>query len=262
MDRRGLAAMDPEAAFEALHDALTHGETALTVADVDWERFYPAFAMARPRPLLHDIPAVAALLAEERDGDGDMRARSDLAERLVALPAEEQQRTVLGLVRTHVAAVLGHSGPEGVQAGRSFRDLGFDSLTAVELRNRLSSATGVALPATLIFDYPNPNAIVEHLRRQLCGGEATFASALASVSDLEQEAEKAVVRFQGDPEQVDLAEITPVISRLKAVLAQYESLRASSTGTSGASSASSDLSSATASELIDIINQEFGSVSE
>ncbi|MFI1018415.1 type I polyketide synthase, partial [Streptomyces sp. NPDC020965] len=259
MDRRGLAAMDPQAAFDALHDVLSHGETALTVADVDWERFYPAFAVARPRPLLHDIPAVAALLAEDRDSDGDVQARSDLAERLTALPAEEQQRAVLDLVRTHVAAVLGHSAPDGVQAGRTFRDLGFDSLTAVELRNRLSSATGVALPATLIFDYPNPSAIADHLRRQLCGGENTLASTLTSVSDLEQEAEKAVARFKEDPDQVDLEEITPVISRLKAVLAQYESLRAPSTGTS---SASSDLSSATATELIDIINQEFGSVSE
>ncbi|MFI1019127.1 type I polyketide synthase, partial [Streptomyces sp. NPDC020965] len=159
MDRRGLHPMAPEPAIDALGVALTRGETALVVADVDWERFYPAFAVARPRPLLHDIPAVAALLAQDRDSDGDVQARSELAERLAGTSESERDRIVLTMVRTHVAAVLGHTGVDGVPAGRAFRDLGFDSLTAVELRNRLSKATGVALPATLVFDHPTPEKV-------------------------------------------------------------------------------------------------------
>ncbi|WP_425474062.1 type I polyketide synthase [Streptomyces qinzhouensis] len=157
LDRRGLLPMAPETAFDALGLALAHDETALVVADVDWERFYPAFAVARPRPLLHDIPAVAALLAQHREGD--VQVRSELAERLAGTSESERHRIVLTMVRNHVAAVLGHTGVEGVPAGRTFRDLGFDSLTAVELRNRLSKATGVALPATLVFDHPRPEAV-------------------------------------------------------------------------------------------------------
>ena len=93
-----------------------------------------------------------------------------MAERLQRLEPDEQRRQLVELVCVHAAAVLGHPSGQGVDAERAFQDLGFDSLTGVELRNRLKADTGLALSRTLIFDYPNPGALADHLGEQLLHG--------------------------------------------------------------------------------------------
>ncbi|MFF8452873.1 beta-ketoacyl synthase N-terminal-like domain-containing protein, partial [Streptomyces leeuwenhoekii] len=96
------------------------------------------------------------------------------------LTPEQQHDTLLALARTHIAAVLGHPTPDTIDADRTFRDLGFDSLTAVELRNRLSRATGLRLPTTLAFDHPTPTALTHHLTTLLNPNETKTPSAPAA----------------------------------------------------------------------------------
>jgi acyl transferase domain-containing protein len=96
----------------------------------------------------------------------------DLAHRLHGLAPDDQHRVLVELVCEHAAAVSGHPGGEAIDHDRAFGDLGFDSMIGVELRNRLTSHTGLALSRTLIFDYPTPAALADHLRRQLLHDEA------------------------------------------------------------------------------------------
>ncbi|MEU4303837.1 type I polyketide synthase, partial [Kitasatospora aureofaciens] len=111
---------------------------------------------------------------------GGTGAGSALRERLLSVPAQEQERQVLELVRTHVAAVLGHASPDAMQADRAFTELGFDSLTAVELRNRLTKATGLRLPSTLVFDYPTFPALAAFVRSTVLGTESATPRANAA----------------------------------------------------------------------------------
>jgi acyl transferase domain-containing protein len=97
---------------------------------------------------------------------------AELAQRLRQLPPHEQRRELVQLVCLRAAAVLGYSESDAVNSERAFQDLGFDSLTGVELRNRLKADTGLPLSRTLIFDYPNPAALVDHLAQELLGGDS------------------------------------------------------------------------------------------
>ncbi|MFE3022418.1 SDR family NAD(P)-dependent oxidoreductase [Streptomyces sp. NPDC059256] len=123
-----------------------------------------------------DIPPILRTIgrAVVRRASGPARrtAAEDLGARLSAVDETEQLELLVDLVRTNVAAVLGHIGQGAIETDRSFRDLGFDSLTAVELRNRLKGATGLRLPATLIFDHPTTRALASELRGALLGARA------------------------------------------------------------------------------------------
>ncbi|QCX80414.1 Erythronolide synthase, modules 3 and 4 [Streptomyces sp. YIM 121038] len=187
--RRGVTAMAPERAVAALAQAVAHGETFLAVADVDWERFAPAFTSVRPSPFIGDLPEVRRALAEPETAApaGAKGAGSEWAERLAGLAEREQERQLLDLVRGHAAAVLGYAGPEAVEPGRAFRELGFDSLTAVEVRNRIATATGLKLPTTLVFDYPTSAVLAGYLRTQLVGEPETAPVVARRVADVDDD---------------------------------------------------------------------------
>ncbi|GAA1934699.1 hypothetical protein GCM10009738_03230 [Kitasatospora viridis] len=113
-------------------------------------------------------------------------AAAGLAARLAVLSPAEREQEVLQIVRSAVAVVLGHAGPGDVDPQRAFRDMGIDSLTALELRNRLSAETGLSLPATLVFDYPTPAAVAGYLRPELVAdGETGTAPMIAELNQVE-----------------------------------------------------------------------------
>ncbi|MER7973985.1 acyltransferase domain-containing protein, partial [Streptomyces sp. NPDC096080] len=172
-ERTGLRLLDPGTAMTELRRAVVRGESTVTVADVDWEQYHPVFTAARASRLFDALDSVAALAAPAATGTA-----SELAVRLGGLTGDEQERLLVDLVRSEAAVVLGHTSAEGVPAKRAFRDAGFDSLTAVDLRKRLVALTGLALPTTLVFDYPNPVALARHLRGELLGTAEGSAVAL------------------------------------------------------------------------------------
>ncbi|QQQ80047.1 SDR family NAD(P)-dependent oxidoreductase [Saccharothrix sp. 6-C] len=143
--RLGLKPIPVDAALAAFDAALTTGEPVLAVTGLDRGALrddpHPALRELAPRRRAAGKPKT---VPAGTSGAGDVRALTDL-------------------VRSHVAAVLGHSDPAGVDAKRAFSEMGFDSLTAVELRNRLAEAVGRRLPTTLVFDHPTPAALAEHL---------------------------------------------------------------------------------------------------
>ncbi|GAA2404741.1 hypothetical protein GCM10010191_10590 [Actinomadura vinacea] len=164
----GLGYLPVPAALTAMRQTVEREETAVVVADVDWARFASAFTLARPSPLLRGVPeADPAPVAAQETGGG--AGDAELRRRLSALPEAEQSAALLEIVRSAAAFVLGHGGAADVPSNRPFSDLGFDSLTAIELRDRLDAETALRLPATLIFDYPTPAALAGHLRAELLG---------------------------------------------------------------------------------------------
>ncbi|WP_128382301.1 type I polyketide synthase [Streptomyces cavernae] len=166
LGRRGLRVMDPDRALAALGRALDLGDSTVVVADVDWRRFLPTFTSSRPSPLLSTLPETTAPATGTAETETEARA-SELVNRLSPLSGPDRRTALRDLVRDRAALVLGRAGGDSVQPAQAFRDIGFDSLTAVELRNQLNRDTGLRLPTTLVYDYPTPGHLADHLGAQL-----------------------------------------------------------------------------------------------
>ncbi|UJW29743.1 type I polyketide synthase [Saccharothrix sp. AJ9571] len=159
----GVMPLTTEQALALFDEALAVREGLLVLASLDTNALRVA-AQAGAAPAMFRKPARRT--AQQPTVDG----AESLVARLAGLSTEDQHGVLLEVVRTHTASILGHSGVEGVEPGRAFTELGLDSLTAVELRNRLSWATGISLPTSLIFNHPTPIALARHLRPQVLAG--------------------------------------------------------------------------------------------
>ncbi|GAA1388371.1 hypothetical protein GCM10009613_25580 [Pseudonocardia kongjuensis] len=192
----GLTPLAPEAALDALARAVGAGFTRLAVADVDWPVFRDVLAARRTSGFARRLPG-AEPAEEERD--------SGLPGTLRGLAEDDRIRTVESIVQTELAAALGHAPGATVAPVRAFRELGLDSLTAVELRNRLRARTGLPLPSTVIFDRPTVRKLAAHLLDELLGrtDAPQMAGPVAAPDDDPVVITSAVCRLPGgiaDPE--------------------------------------------------------------
>ncbi|MCX4637093.1 type I polyketide synthase [Streptomyces platensis] len=237
--RSGFPPLAPAEGLALFDAALATAETTLVPLRIDQ-------AVLRART--GGVPAllVGVVRAPSRpaaDVQAPAPAAESLATRLAALSADEQRRTLLGLVRGQVAEVLGYDRPDAVVSGRGFLELGLDSLAAVELRNRLTAATGVTLSSTLVFDHPTPEAVAEHVGSRLIESEADrTASVFAGIRRLEAE----LTAVAPDDE-----EYAGVAARLRGLLTTW-----TETHRPEERPEESALGAATAEELFDILDSE------
>ncbi|MEZ0093492.1 SDR family NAD(P)-dependent oxidoreductase, partial [Streptacidiphilus sp. EB129] len=222
--RNGVLPMAPEQAIACLQQAMDADDTSLVVARVDWPRFAELYTLSRPRPLLDALPQARPARAGELDAADAVTddVTVGLAARLLAMGEDERQRELLRLVRERAAGTLGHPTPDAVRASRPFRELGFDSLTAVDLRNQLNAVTGLRIPVTAVFDHPTPAALARHLNSAMA--PAASGSAMPGSARLDMLPLAAVEQLESSLAIVDGDEGVrrQVADRLRELLGRWE----------------------------------------
>jgi acyl transferase domain-containing protein/acyl-coenzyme A synthetase/AMP-(fatty) acid ligase/acyl carrier protein len=234
--RSGVVGLSLTEGLELFDRARQAGVSALPVR-LDLGALRSAAGAGTPAPLMREL--VRAPVRRERAAAGS------LARRLAGVPDSERAAAILELVRAQAAAVLGHSSPEALSPKRTFKDSGFDSLSAVELRNRLGQVTGLRLPSTLIFDHPSPEALAEFVRERVEGvdsGQPHIVTELDRVETL-------LASLEG-------MERTQAVARLRSLLTT------ASMETTAEDGDDHDLESVSDEEVIKLIDEEFGTISE
>ncbi|MFD5558278.1 SDR family NAD(P)-dependent oxidoreductase, partial [Streptomyces sp. NPDC127068] len=163
LERMGMSALTAETGPALFDEALEADAAVVAPVLLETAALRAQAKAGMLPPLLRGLVKIPAQVVDTSAGG--------LVQRLAGVPEAEREQIVLELVQTQVAAVLAHSSASSIEPERAFKDLGFDSLSAVELRNRLTQATGVRLPATLVFDHPTPAAVADLLLSEIGGGE-------------------------------------------------------------------------------------------
>ena len=246
--RGGMTALSAADGLALLDQALGADEALLVAARISVATLRARVARGEDIPTLWRTLATrtgssarpsAAVASDKADG---------LRRQLAGLPAIERGRALLDLVRAHVAAVVGHASTDVIEPDRPFRELGFDSLTAIELRNRLNTMTGLRLPATLVFDYPTAAALSGYV-------QARIADQDIADRDLGQ-----------PPAQQELDQLESVLARLAAnndersrIITRLESLvQDLRSGAVDNVSAYHEINTATDEEIFELIDNELG----
>jgi acyl carrier protein len=270
----GTPGRGSQAAADAVLDALAEDRRArgLPAVSIAW-------SAAEPGPELYDaalaaeVPVVVAadldlagLRAQAEAGtlpplwrglvrlpDAGQSAAAEgpeLLAQLAGLAEAEQQELVLRVVREQAAAVLGYPSADPVRAGSAFRDLGFDSLTAVELRNRLAGVTGLRLPATLAFDHPTPQVLAAWLHGEISQGETGLTPSSPALAGLEGIERLLLSGYAGDEESDQVA------ARMEAILSRWKAFR--KPAADAGESVERKLEEATDDEVFEFLGEEFG----
>jgi acyl carrier protein len=230
--RGGVLPLTDEEGLALLDAALATGDSVVATARLDLPALRQQAAAGLLPPVLRRLAGTTARRSTGADGE------APLAERLAGLTEQDRRRVILDVVRAQVATVLGHAAPGVVDADAAFKDLGFDSLTAVELRNRLGAATGLRLPATLVFDHPTPTALAAQVEEMIAAG--TVPPVLAELERLEA----ALLGLDAAE-----AERLGISVRLHALMSRLKIPAAMAAGA---------LESATADEIFDLIDTDLG----
>ncbi|MBP8532278.1 SDR family NAD(P)-dependent oxidoreductase [Streptomyces sp. MK37H] len=257
----GIHEMAPESAATALRHVLDRDETTAVLIDLRWDRFAPVFHAKRPTALFAEIPeAVRALAAggagETAEDPATSGAAADgLRSRLAGRSRPEQEHELLEVVRSHAGVVMGHvtleeNARDAIDPHKPFRELGFDSLMAVELRNRIGAATGLTLPSTLVFDFPTPDAVAGHLWQEM--GLAADEEAVPGLAELEALESALAQAAPGDAARAALT------TRIEKLLWKWSASDSTAAPAHGPDTADTEFTAVSNDEMFDLIDRELG----
>jgi polyketide synthase 7 len=250
MSRAGLAPLSTPQALQLFDDAMLADRPVMVAARLDPAALADHGA-ALPPLLSHLVARPTRRVIDETDTTAALM--TSLVARLHGLSAEQRHRELVDLVRSNAATVLGRRDVADINPGTIFQDLGFDSLTAVELRNRLKNATGLTLSPTLIFDYPTPTALAEHLDPRLAVPTtgADQPNLMARFNDITRELQALLNQPHWQPEdKTHLAtRMQTLLTTLNVQLDPYDS----------GNPDDEDIHNATESQLFAILDEELGS---
>jgi acyl transferase domain-containing protein/acyl carrier protein len=233
MTRAGITAVTAEVGLDLFDSACNVDQAVVVPAQIDLK----SLRVQAGAGLLPAIMRGLVCVRSRRIVDGVSFAR-----RLAAASHREREALIQDLVQREVATVLGHDSPAAVDAQCAFKDLGFDSLAAVELRNRLNATTGLRLPATLVFDHPTPAMVASHLLAEIEDSKATVATVDAPLGQLER------LLSSSSPDE---GERKRVATRLEDLLTQLRGPRARTNAGIVA-----ELGSASEDELLGLVERE------